>query len=230
MRRAPVLLLLLFALLALGFAYLTGRLAIPREYNPFAALHVADPITPMTRFKLRRARNDGAYCMAALHTSDLQVTTLSGNAGSADCPLENVLRVNAATPRLSSSFVASCPLALGFAMWERHALQPQALQHFNAPATAVSHLGSYACRTVRGGKRQSEHASANAIDISAVTVGGRSIGIEQHWNQTSTEGRFLQALHKASCRVFPMVLGPIYDAAHHNHFHLGMGGGFGLCR
>lgn len=228
--RRLLILLPLFALLALGFAYLTGRLTIPREYNPFDALHVADPMTPMTRFKLRRARSDAAYCTAALHTSDLRVTPLSGNAGSADCPLHDALRVDSATPRLSSSFLASCPLALGYAMWERHALQPQAQQHFGAPAAAVSHLGSYACRSVRGGTRQSEHASANAIDITAVTIGGRSIGIQQHWNQTSTEGRFLRALHKESCRLFPVVLGPHYDAAHHNHFHLGIGGGFGLCR
>lgn len=228
--RRLLLLLPLVALLALGFAYLAGRLSIPREYNPFAALHVADPLTVVTRFKLRQARRDPAYCTAALATSELQVSVLSGNAGSADCPLANALRVNATAPRLSSSFVASCPLALGFAMWERHALQPQALQHFSAPAAGISHLGSYACRTVRGGKRQSEHASANAIDIAAVTIQGRSIGIEQHWNQKSAEGRFLRALHKESCRIFPMVLGPQYDSAHHNHFHLGMGGGFGLCR
>jgi hypothetical protein len=230
MRRLLLLLLSAFALLALGFAVATGRLTLPREYNPFAALHVADPLTPMTRFKLRRARSDAAYCAAALHTSDLRVTPLSGNAGSTDCPLRDALRIDSATPRLSSSFLASCPLALGVAMWERHALQPQAWQHFGAPAEAVSHLGSYACRSVRGGTRQSEHASANAIDITAVTIGGRSIGIQQHWNQTSAEGRFLHALHKQSCRFFPMVLGPAYDAAHHNHFHLGMGGRFGLCR
>lgn len=222
--------LLLLVVVTLGIGFVTGRLAIPREYNPFAALHVADPMTVMTRFKLRRARSDDAYCMAALQTSDLRITPLSGNAGNADCPLTGSLRVDSATPRLSSSFLASCPLALGYAMWERHALQPQAQQHFGAPATAVQHLGSYACRPVRGGTRQSEHASANAIDISAVTVGGRSIGIAQHWTQPSTEGRFLRALHRASCRIFPMTLGPQYDAAHHNHFHLGMGGRFGLCR
>lgn len=228
--RRFLLLLPLIALLALGFAYLTGRMTVPREYNPFDALHVADPPTLATRFKLRRARSDMPYCMAALRTSELLVAPLSGNAGSADCPLENTLRIAATTPRLSSSFVASCPLALGYAMWERHALQPLARQHFNAPAAAVSHLGSFACRAVRGGTRQSEHATANAIDIAAVTVQGRSIGIAEHWTQASAEGRFLRALHKESCRIFPITLGPQYDAAHHNHFHLGMGGRFGLCR
>lgn len=228
--RRLLLLLPLIILLALGFAYYSGRLTLPRPYDPFAGLHVADPLTLVTRFKLRRARSDAPYCAAALRTSDLRVTPLAGNAGTADCPLENAVRVDSMTPRLNSSFLASCSLALGFAMWERHALQPQAQQHFGASAAAISHLGSYACRTVRGGTRQSEHATARAIDISAVTVGGRSIGIQEHWDQKSAEGRFLRALHKESCRIFPVVLGPQYDAAHHNHFHLGMGGRFGLCR
>lgn len=95
----------------------------------------------------------------------------------------------------------------------------------------MTHLGSYACRTVRGGTRQSEHASANAIDISAITLAdGRSITVEKHWTEDGAAGQFLHALHRQSCQVFTMSLGPAYDAAHHNHFHFGMGGRFGLCR
>jgi hypothetical protein len=207
-----------------GYEYL------PRHYNPFAPLHVADPLTMMTEFKLRRLRGDVEYCSAALLTAPLR-TVPRPDAGSAECPLPNAVQVQAAMVPLSSSFLASCPLAVSYALWERHVLQPLAKQHFGQDIRRVTHLGSYACRNVRGGTRQSEHASANAIDISAIALSdGRTITVEKHWTEDSAAGQFLRALHRRSCDVFTMALGPAYDAAHHNHFHFGMGGRFGLCR
>lgn len=217
-----------FALIAalgwLGWQYL------PRAYNPFAPLHVADPLTPMTVFKLRRLRSEPNYCTAALATAPLR-TVPRPNAGSAECPLSDAVQVQSAAIPLSSSFLASCPLAVSYALWERHALQPLAQQHLGQEVRRVTHLGSYACRNVRGSTRQSEHAKANAIDISAIALtDGRSITVERHWTDDGAAGAFLRALHKRSCDIFTMALGPAYDAAHRNHFHFGMGGRFGLCR
>lgn len=207
-----------------GYEYL------PRHYNPFAPLHVADPLTLMTEFKLRRLRNNAEYCSAALLTAPLR-TVPRPDAGSAECPLPNAVQVQAAMVPLSSSFLASCPLAVSYALWERHVLQPLAKQHFGQDIRRVTHLGSYACRNVRGGTRQSEHATASAIDISAIALSdGRTITVEKHWTEDGAAGAFLRALHRRSCDVFTMALGPAYDAAHHNHFHFGMGGRFGLCR
>jgi hypothetical protein len=216
--------------LGAGLAWLAWQ-HLPRPYNPFAALQVEDPLTPMTAFKLRRLRSDAGYCAAALATAPMPVTPRPG-AGSAQCPLPDAVQVQSSnTVRLSGSFLASCPLAVGYALWERHVLQPLAQQHLGSAATRVTHLGSYACRSVRGGTRQSEHATANAIDISAVGLAdGRSITVERHWEDAGVAGGFLRALHKQSCRIFSMALGPAYDAAHHTHFHFGMGGRFGLCR
>ena len=215
--------------LILGSAALGWR-HLPRPYNPFAPLHVADPLTVMTRFKLGRLRSDAAYCTAALQTAQLR-SVPRPQAGSVDCPLPDAVQVQSAGIPLSSTFLASCPLAVSYAIWESHVLQPLAQQHFGESLRRVTHLGSYACRTVRGGTRQSEHASANAIDISAIMLAdGRSVTVEKHWNDTGAAGAFLRALHKQSCQVFTMTLGPDYDAAHHNHFHFGMGGRFGLCR
>ncbi len=220
----PVLLAVIAALGWFGWQHL------PRAYNPFAPLHVADPLTPMTEFKLRRLRSNAEYCTAALTTAPLR-TVPRPQAGSAQCPLPDVVQVQSAAIPLSSSFLASCPLAVSYAMWERHVLQPLAKQHMGQDVRRVTHLGSYACRNVRGGTRQSEHATANAIDISEIALGdGRNISVEKHWNDTGPAGTFLRALHKRSCDIFTMALGPAYDAAHHNHFHFGMGGRFGLCR
>jgi hypothetical protein len=220
----PTIFALICVSVAVGYRYL------PRPYNPFAPLHVADRLTPMTEFKLRRLRSDPAYCATALQSAPLR-TVPRPEAGSAECPLPEAVQVQSAAIPLSSTFLASCPLAVSYAMWESHVLQPLAQQHFNQTAARVTHLGSYACRNVRGGTRQSEHATANAIDISAVALGdGRSISVEKHWNDNGPAGTFLRALHKRSCDIFTMALGPAYDAAHHNHFHFGMGGRFGLCR
>lgn len=218
----------IFALIA-GLGWL-GWQYLPRQYNPFAPLHVADPVTVMTEFKLRRLRGDAEYCSAALLTAPLR-TVPRPDAGSAACPLPDAVQVQSASILLSRSFLASCPLAVSYALWEGHVLQPLAQQHFGQDVRRVTHLGSYACRNVRGGTRQSEHASANAIDISAIALSdGRSISVEKHWTDDGAAGAFLRALHRQSCQVFTMALGPAYDAAHHNHFHFGMGGRFGLCR
>lgn len=220
--------LAVFALI-LGSAVLGWR-SLPRAYNPFAPLHVGDPLTVMTKFKLRRLRGDANYCAAALATAPLQ-TLPRPDAGSAACPLPDAVQVQSSVIPLSSTFLASCPLAVSYALWESHVLQPLAQQHFGQSVRRVTHLGSYACRTVRGGTRQSEHATASAIDISAIALGdGHSISVEKHWNDDGAAGAFLRDLHKQSCQVFTMALGPDYDAAHHNHFHFGMGGRFGLCR
>ncbi len=220
----PIVFALILVSAAVGYTYL------PRPYNPFAPLHIADPLTPMTGFKLRRLRSDPAYCTTALQTAPLR-TVPRPDAGSADCPLPDVVQVQSAPIPLSSTFLASCPLAVSYAMWESHVLQPLAQQHLGQGVRRVTHLGSYACRSVRGGTRQSEHASANAIDISAIALSdGRSISLEKHWTDDGAAGAFLHALHKRSCDIFTMALGPNYDAAHHNHFHFGMGGRFGLCR
>lgn len=223
-------LLWLTVLALIAISAVVGWRYLPPQYNPFAPLHVTDPLTVMTEFKLRRLRNNAEYCRAALLTAPLR-TTPRPDAGSAECPLPNAVQVQSAGIPLSSSFLASCPLAVSYALWEGHVLQPLAQQHFGQDIRRVTHLGSYACRNVRGGTRQSEHASANAIDISGITLSdGRSISVEKHWTEDGAAGAFLRALHRRSCNVFTMALGPAYDAAHHNHFHFGMGGRFGLCR
>jgi hypothetical protein len=97
--------------------------------------------------------------------------------------------------------------------------------------TRIDHLGSYACRNIYGrpDARRSEHATAEALDISAFRLAnGERITILRGWSSAKTQP-WLQALLAASCGYYGNGLGPEYNAAHANHFHLGMRG-FGLCR
>ena len=71
------------------------------------------------------------------------------------------------------------------------------------------------------GARLSEHGHANAVDISAfVLADGRTIAVKSGWNGDPADRAFLRAVHRGSCDVFTTVLGPDYDANHHDHFHL----------
>lgn len=82
----------------------------------------------------------------------------------------------------------------------------------------------------RASGRRSQHATANAIDIASFRLAdGREISVARHWGGDDPAGRFLAAAHEAACGRFASVLGPDYNAAHADHFHLEMGG-FGLCR
>jgi len=72
------------------------------------------------------------------------------------CPVENAVRIQDASVGLSSSFMATCPLAVSFALFERHGLQPAAQAVFGQPVSHVEHVGSFACRRIAGSQRPSQ--------------------------------------------------------------------------
>jgi hypothetical protein len=123
----------------------------------------------------------------------------------------------------------TCPLARQFARWAREAVQPAAGQWLGSPVRRIETFGTYACRGVNGrsGARLSEHAFANAVDVSAfVLADGRRIAVEQGWHgEDERVRRFLRAIHQAGCRRFNIVLGPDADAYHRDHLHFDMGRG-----
>jgi len=140
--------------------------------------------------------------------------------------LSNTVRVRGGDIALSSSFLASCPLAVAFALYQRHGLQPAAQQAFGQRVARVDHLGSFACRNMYHRKIgwRSEHASANALDIAGFRLSdGRNISVLKDWPKDSAEGRFLRLARDGACDAFNVVLGPDFNSAHRNHFHLDLG-------
>ena len=87
-------------------------------------------------------------------------------------------------------------------------------------------MGSYACRNIAGTGRRSAHSRAEAIDVSAfILTDGRRVSVLNDWDHGSAEDRqFLRTVHRSACRRFATVLGPDYNAAHRNHFHLEQSG------
>ncbi|UII72735.1 extensin family protein [Pseudomonas sp. HN11] len=211
---------------ACAFGVWRGWVPLPADWNPWAPLDVRASPNLLTRYKLGRLQDDPALCDQVLETSGLRVSHQADTPADAPCPLRNTLRVQGAAVGLSSSFLASCPLAVAFALFERHSLQPAARAVFGQAVTRVDHLGSFACRNVynRAEGRLSQHASANALDVAGFRLAdGRSISVLKDWPGEGDKARFLRQVRDSACDDFNVVLSPDYNAAHRNHFHLDMG-------
>ncbi|MGG2396506.1 extensin family protein [Pseudomonas sp. SH1-B] len=225
-----LLLLSLLLGMALLLALWRGWLDVPPRYNPWATLDVRDAPNLLTAFKLWRLREDRTLCDQALATTDLRFTRLPDSTPHPGCPLENAVRIQGANVGLSSSFMATCPLAVSFALFERHGLQPAAQAVFGQPVSRVEHVGSYACRSIAGSQRPSQHSYANALDMVGFRLqDGRHISVLRDWPGEGDKARFLRLVQQASCDSFNITLGPDYNAAHRDHFHVDMGG-WRMCR
>lgn len=209
-----------------GLALAAGLIRIPDRWNPFAPPVIADAPNLLTGWKIARLKDAPDQCLTVLKTGPLSFTPVPDRQTAETCGFENAVRVgNAGDPRFSSGFTASCPLMVAWSIFERHVLQPAARRHFATRVTRIDHLGTYACRPVRGGSTPSQHATANAIDIAGMVLAdGTRISLTHDWSGDDARKRaFLRDLRDGACEVFRGVLGPDYNAAHHDHFHLDMG-------
>ncbi|MGP0174830.1 extensin-like domain-containing protein [Pseudomonas sp. NCHU5208] len=220
--RLFLLVLLSSALVLLGLW--RGWLEVAPRFNPWAPLDVREEPNLLTGFKLWRLKGDRALCDQALASSDLRFTRLADSTPQPGCPVENAVRIQGAGVGLSSSFMATCPLAVSFALFERHGLQPAARKVFGQPVARLEHIGSFACRSIAGSQRPSQHSYANALDIVGFRLrDGRRISVLHDWSGQGDKARFLRRVHEAACDSFNITLGPDYNAAHRDHFHVDMG-------
>lgn len=214
----------LLALLAAGFY---GYRYLPSQYNPLAPLRLEDPPGLISQYKLRRLTP--AKCATLLEEANHRQLITSHPVADSEgaCPLQNVVRVrDFGTVKLSSSFLASCPLALSSALYLQQQVKPLARQMLGDDLRQIDHLGSFACRNIyhRQHARRSEHATAEALDISGFRLSdGRRISVLKGWHD-ATYHSWLRALLTSGCRYYGNALGPDYNAAHASHFHFGMRG------
>lgn len=218
-------LLLVLALLA-GAAAL-GLIYLPPAWNPLAPLDLRQPPNLLTGWRLAHAQRDPARCLAALRTAGQPGLSLPPVSGPGGCGIETPVTLPDTSPARP---VADCPLALAVAAWRMHALDRAAEATLGTKVVQLEHLGTYACRDIRGREgRRSQHATARALDISAFRLAdGRRIPVTA-WNGPEPGARFLRAARDSACRWFGSVLGPDYNAAHRDHFHVDTGGWW-MCR
>lgn len=171
-------------------------------------------------------------CFAELKTAEVRFSPLADRSEDGGCKaIDTIKLLDFGTPTTNLGAM-TCPLAKNFTAWARYAVLPAARVYLGADVVKIETMGSYSCRNIYGGRsgRLSQHAFANAVDVSAfVLADGRRISLENGWNGNAKERVFLQALHSSACRRFGTVLGPDYNAAHYNHFHFDMSGN-GYCR
>lgn len=225
---------LLLFLLVLAGAYLLGheRGWIPPQHDPLAPLELGDPPGLATGWKLARLREEPAACLAALSQAEVPFVAVADRETGAFCGFRNVVSLDRSVVPLSGRVRVTCPLAAALQLWVREVVQPAARRHLGGEVTRIEHYGSYACRRVygRSSGRPSQHATANAIDVAGFRLaGGGRVGVAGGWDGAPAEQAFLRDLRDGACDLFRGVLGPDYNAAHRDHFHLDLGP-YGLCR
>ena len=141
------------------------------------------------------------------------------------------LQGDSARFELSNLGPVSCPLAETLAAWARFGVDRAAREVLGSPLARIETMGSYSCRDIAGSGRRSAHATAEAVDIAAfVLADGRRVNVRDGWSDGNVaEQRFLRIVHASACKRFGTILGPAYNAAHRDHFHL-EATGRGFCR
>jgi hypothetical protein len=179
---------------------------------------------------------EARQCFARLGSAEARFSPLPDQYYGAGCSTLNTvqltgLRSDNASLALGNIGPVACPLAETFAGWARYGVDRAARAVLGSELVRIETMGSYSCRDIAGSARRSAHATANAIDVSAfVLADGRRISVEQDWSEgTTSEREFLRIIHESACKRFGTVLGPDYNAAHKNHFHL-EGSGNTFCR
>lgn len=194
---------------------------------PWAKLSLEHPLGWTTAMKLARLAQEPQECRLAL--SEAQALIVRGaapDAGTQDCPLAGAVAIERSSISYGQELATSCGLAAAIYVWEREVVQPAARTHFDAAVDRIETYGTFACRNIYGRAegRRSEHASANALDVTAfVLSNGERVIVARDWMAQTRSGKFLSEVRDGSCRVFAAVLGPDYNAAHADHFHLDMG-------
>jgi len=206
---------------------------VPSHLNPFAPLRIDDEVNWLTRMKISRLERNPPQCLAVLAASDVSYRPVADRRGDEGCGLSNAVAVTEAFRALNRSFIASCPLAVAWALFDRHVIGPAARRHLGQDVVSVTHRGTYACRNInhRAIGRRSEHATANAIDIAGfVLADGQEVTVRRDWEGSDPRrAAFLRAVRDGACSVFDVVLSPEYNEAHRDHFHFDMGA-YRTCR
>lgn len=221
-------LLVLVALLIAGVLWVRHLERTRPQDLPWTPLDLTAPIGAMTAMKLQLLRSDPDMCRDALARAGVEFTPIPDRRDGEACGYTDAVTLDRTRVRYAPTPVTTaCPLAAAMVLWERQVAAPAARAQFGRELARVQHYGIYSCRRLYGRSTGSfsEHATANAIDLAAFTLDdGRQISVARDWDDDGPNGAFLRQVHEGGCRVFGTTLGPEYNAAHRDHFHVDMRG------
>lgn len=214
-------------MIASGAVYLVNK-HVPPQHLPWKPLDLSRPMGLATSSQLFAFQlKDDNVCQAAMDTqlTDLKSSieppkeTKKGCGWDLGINMTAVHNVGFSPPEVMNR----CPMAAANTLWIRQ-MNIHAQDIFKQPVTTVLHFDTYSCRTIAGSSRLSEHAYANAWDISGfVLEDGTVISVLNDWDKSGPKSEFLRAARDEACRIYRVTLSPDYNAAHANHFHVDMG-------
>ena len=227
-----VLITVIVVLIAFGAGRGWDWLRAHPQHNPWAPLSLADPPGLATGQKLSVLRSDTALCIDVLDRGEIAFDRLppsgEGACYRADRTVLTNWPIQPATPEMT------CATAAALLLWQRHAVEPEAVRLLGSPFARFEHLGTYNCRRIGGSAtgRWSEHATGNAIDIAGFVLSdGTEISVLRDWDEDGPRGAFLRQVRDGACEVFSTTLSPDYNGAHADHFHLDKASRWsGVCR
>lgn len=231
--------LLIFAVIAVAL-YLVGRDYVRRHPQdvPWTTLRLHHPVGRFTASKIASLGDEPRRCLAILSEAEVAFEPAPPRQPSPQCGYADGTRPSGQDlDYRPAGMVTSCPVAAALHLLETRVIQPAAERHFGRQVAEVIHAGSYSCRRLYGREegRFSEHATADALDITGFRIeGGTEISVLRDWSGHGPEAAFLRDVRDGACRVFTTVLSPDYNRAHRDHFHLDVadrgGVGWTVCR
>lgn len=214
----------LVALLAVYSLTWLGVLNLPPRYDPFALPDLAQPPNFVTAMQMKLIDADSENCRIALSRVGISATLKNQTVARSNCSKQGTIELRQLSEAKLKPEDTRCAIAARLYMWERHAVQPAAQKYFREPVTEILHFGSYSCRTIRGSSKASEHATANAFDISGFKFkSGKIINLKSDWSSQGAKSAFLREVRNGACDYFNLTLSPDYNADHADHFHVDMG-------
>lgn len=219
-------LLAALVLFAIAGAFWFGL--VPQRFSPFAAISLDEPNAWFLDPRLAALRRDPVLCKAVLREPHITAAPISDNPIKNGCGWKNSVSISRAGGVELGAGKITCEMAAALALWVEYEVQPLALSMLGSRVTGIADMGTYDCRNIVGNSKwigwRSQHALANAIDISGFRLeGGQQITVAKDWNGNGREAEFLRAVHERACRYFRVALGPDFNAAHANHFHYDRG-------
>jgi hypothetical protein len=206
---------------------------------PDARARPAPPPTPspwIARQWANASSTDGAACRAELKALGVKFTNVADHdhPDRRGCGIPHGVIVTRGPTGItySPALLVDCSLAATLPEVER-IVQDAAGRHLGAPIVRIDTLGTFACRhrtSMWGGDVLSEHALGLAVDIGAfVPKKGRAVSVVRDYELGAADpkapGAFLRDVYWRLKRESDLsfVLGPEYNEAHRNHFHLDRG-------
>ena len=201
---------------------------VPQRLSPLPRISLGVQGQWLIDARLAMLRRDPNLCREVLVRPHIVVSEIKSRPLREGCGWTNAVALSQAAGVSVAAKPLSCEMAAALTLWTANVLQPEAQEMLGQPVKTIHTMGTYSCRNIIGNplwrNRRSEHATANALDISGFTLAnGERISVLQDWPNTGAKGKFLRKIHRRSCRYFRASLSPNFNRAHRDHFHFDRG-------